>query len=446
MLVSIFMKLNCIAKKTELLVNRPRLIIQQLYFCLMILLTFGVCSAEKIVIKAGFILDVNNGSILTEHNIIIEDGKITDISKVIPNDAQLIDLSESYILPGLIDMHTHLVGVIEKSYFSSLFQSPHRDMIGGVANAKTTLMAGFTSVRNVGAPDFMDVALRNAIDAGEIPGPRMRVSGPSIGITGGHCDNNYLNHSFEQYSDGVADGPWEIRKKVRNNVKYGVDLIKFCATGGVFSHGTKVGLRQYTLEEMKAIINEAHDRDRKVAAHAHGNEGIRYAILAGVDSIEHATFLDKETAILARENNVTLAMDIYNTDYTQEHGRKNGVPEANIIKDRETGDSQRNSFRIAVENNVNLVYATDSGVYPHGDNAKQFPIMVKYGMTPIQAIRSATIVAAELLDSSLKIGQIKPGYLADIIAVNQNPLEDITTFETITFVMKDGKIYKQLNQ
>jgi imidazolonepropionase-like amidohydrolase len=196
---------------------------------------------------------------------------------------------------------------------------------------------------------------------------------------------------------------------------------------------------------MKAIIGEAHDRDRKVAAHAHGTEGIRYAILAGVDSIEHATFLDKETAILARENNVTLAMDIYNTDYTQEHGRKNGVPEANLIKDRETGDSQRNSFKIAVENNVNLVYATDSGVYPHGDNAKQFPIMVEYGMTPIQAIRSATIIAAELLDSSLKIGQIKPGYLADIIAVSKNPLEDITTFETITFVMKDGKIYKQLN-
>ena len=298
--------------------NQGRFIKQKIFIFLGILLTFGVCSAEKIVLKAGFILDVNNGSILTKHNIIIEDGKITDISRIVPNDARLIDLSESYILPGLIDMHTHLVGVLEKSYFSSLFQSPHRAMIGGVANAKTTLMAGFTSVRNVGAPDFMDVALRNAIDAGEIPGPRMRVSGPSIGITGGHCDNNYLNHSFEQYSDGVADGPWEIRKKVRNNVKYGVDLIKFCATGGVFSHGTKVGLRQYTLEEMKAIIGEAHDRDRKVAAHAHGTEGIRYAILAGVDSIEHATFLDKETAILARENNVTLAMDIYNTDYTQE--------------------------------------------------------------------------------------------------------------------------------
>ena len=415
---------------------------KKIFIIFITIIIFSNAHSNQLVIKAGYLLDVSSGEILENQIITIESNRIIRIDSVIPEGVKVIDLSDKYVVPGLIDMHTHLIGVLEKTYFSNLFQSPHRAMIGGVVNAKTTLMAGFTSVRNVGAPDFMDVALKNAIDADEVPGPRMRVSGPSIGITGGHCDSNYLNHSFEQYSDGVADGPWEIRKRVRNNVKYGADLIKFCATGGVFSHGTKVGLRQYTLEEMKALINESHDRDKKVAAHAHGTEGIKYAILAGVDSIEHATFLDKETAILARENNVTLAMDIYNTDYTQEYGRKNGVPEANLIKDRETGESQRNSFRIAVENNVNLVYATDSGVYPHGDNAKQFPLMVKYGMSPIQAIQSATIVAAKLLDSSLKIGQIKEGFLADIIAVDQNPLENIRTFENVVFVMKDGKTYK----
>ncbi len=415
---------------------------KKIFIIFITIFIFSNAHSNQLVIKAGYLLDVSSGEILENQLITVESNRIIRIDSVIPEGVKVIDLSDKYVVPGLIDMHTHLIGVLEKTYFSNLFQSPHRAMIGGVVNAKTTLMAGFTSVRNVGAPDFMDVALKNAIDADEVPGPRMRVSGPSIGITGGHCDSNYLNHSFEQYSDGVADGPWEIRKRVRNNVKYGADLIKFCATGGVFSHGTKVGLRQYTLEEMKALVDESHDRDKKVAAHAHGTEGIKYAILAGVDSIEHATFLDKETAILARENNVTLAMDIYNTDYTQEYGRKNGVPEANLIKDRETGESQRNSFRIAVENNVNLVYATDSGVYPHGDNAKQFPLMVKYGMSPIQAIQSATIVAAELLDSSLKIGQIKEGFLADIIAVDQNPLENIRTFENVVFVMKDGKTYK----
>ena len=415
---------------------------KKIFIIFITIIIFSNAHSNQLAIKAGYLLDVSSGEILENQLITIESNRIIRIDSVIPEGVKVIDLSDKYVVPGLIDMHTHLIGVLEKTYFSNLFQSPHRAMIGGVVNAKTTLMAGFTSVRNVGARDFMDVALKNAIDADEVPGPRMRVSGPSIGITGGHCDSNYLNHSFEQYSDGVADGPWEIRKRVRNNVKYGADLIKFCATGGVFSHGTKVGLRQYTLEEMKALIDEAHDRDKKVAAHAHGTEGIKYAILAGVDSIEHATFLDKETAILARENNVTLAMDIYNTDYTQEYGRKNGVPEANLIKDRETGESQRNSFRIAVENNVNLVYATDSGVYPHGDNAKQFPLMVKYGMSPIQAIQSATIVAADLLESSLKIGQIKEGFLADIIAVDQNPLENIRTFENVVFVMKDGKTYK----
>ena len=304
-------------------------------------------------------------------------------------------------------------------------------------------MAGFTSVRNVGAPDFMDVALRNAIDAGEIPGPRMKVSGPSIGITGGHCDQNELNHSYEQFSDGIADGPWMVRKMVRLNAKYGADLIKFCATGGVFSKGTKVGSRQYSLEEMKAMVDEAHTRGMKIAAHAHGTEGIEYAIKAGVDSVEHASFLDIETAQLAKEYGVVLVMDIYNTEYTSSQGAINGIPEENLRKDLETGEKQRQSFALAAKQGVKLVYGTDSGVYPHGGNAKQFSRMIRYGMTPLQAIQSATINATELLGLQGKVGEISPGFYADIIAVNNNPLNGIETLEEVTFVMKGGQVYKK---
>jgi len=427
--------------------NKKKLVLMNLKLFITILsfLLWSTVQSEQIAIKVGYLIDVTNGEIHTKKNILINGNRIVKITEDLPTNIRIIDLSGYYVMPGLIDMHTHIIGNLDSDYFSNLFQSPHRATIGGVVNAKKTLLAGFTSVRNVGAPDFIDVALRNAINAGEVPGPRMKVSGPSIGMTGGHCDNNTLNHSFKQFSDGVADGPWEVRKKVRHNTKYGVDLIKFCATGGVFSKGTQVGLRQFTLEEMQAMVDEAHTRGIKIAAHAHGTEGIEFAIKAGVDSIEHASFLDLETALLAKQHGVSLAMDIYNTEYTLSEGRKNGIPEENLRKDLETGDRQRQSFNLAVKNGVNLVFATDSGVYPHGDNAKQFTRMVRFGMTPLQAIQSATIHAAKLLDSSMKIGQIKVGYYADIVAVKNNPLEDIRTLEEITFVMKDGLVFKNID-
>jgi len=396
-------------------------------------------------IKAGSLFDSRSGDVTRNAVIIVDGDKIISVggsNTNIPEGAEIIDLSSSFVLPGVMDMHTHVVGNLAKNFFAGYFQSPHRATIGGVVNAEKTLLAGFTTIRNVGAGDYSDVALRNAINAGEIPGPRMAVSGPGLGITGGHCDSNSLNSSFEERSDGVADGPWAVRQQVRKNVKYGVDLTKFCATGGVFSKGTKVGMTQYTLEEMQAIVDESHTHDRKVAAHAHGNEGIKRAILAGVDSIEHASFLDEEAVRMGIERGTYFAMDIYNTEYTLERGAANGVPEENINKEREVGTIQRQSFTMAVRMGARVVFATDSGVYPHGDNGKQFARAVRFGMTPTQAIQSATSLTADLLGWEDRVGEIAPGMYADIIAVHGNPLDDISELEDVDFVMKGGVVYK----
>lgn len=409
------------------------------------LTSMGVLAQDITVIKAGSLFDSRSGDISRDVLIVIEDEMIVavmDGDEDIPNEAEVIDLSDSFVLPGVMDMHTHVVGNLANNFFAGYFQSPHRATIGGVVNAEKTLMAGFTTIRNVGAGDYMDVALRNAINDGEVPGPRMAVSGPSLGITGGHCDRNSLNSSFEERSDGVADGPWAVREKIRTNVKYGVDLTKFCATGGVFSKGTKVGMTQYTLEEMEAIVDESHTHGRKVAAHAHGNEGIKRAIIAGVDSIEHASFLDEEAVRMGMERGTFFAMDIYNTEYTLERGAENGVPEENINKEREVGTRQRQSFTLAVEMGAKVVFATDSGVYPHGDNGKQFARAVRFGMTPVQAIQSATSLTAELLGWEDQVGAIEEGLYADIIAVHGDPLDDISELEDVDFVMKGGVVYK----
>ena len=401
--------------------------------------------AETTYIRAGSLFDSQTGRVSRDRIIVVEDDRIRSIGGAevaIPDGANVIDLSNSFVLPGVMDMHTHIVGNLDNYFFAGYFQSPHRATIGGVVNAEKTLMAGFTTIRNVGASDYADVAIRNAIDAGEIPGPRMAVSGPGLGITGGHCDRNSLNSSFEERSDGVADGPWAVREQVRKNVKYGADLTKFCATGGVFSKGTKVGMTQYTLEEMQAIVDESHTHDRRVAAHAHGTEGIKRAIVAGVDSIEHASFLDEEAIRMGIERGTFFALDIYNTEYTLERGAENGVPEENINKEREVGTRQRESFTMAVRMGAKVVFATDSGVYPHGDNAKQFSRAVRFGMTPAQAIQSATIVSAELLGWEDRVGRIAPGYYADIIAVHGNALDDIEELEDVDFVMKGGVVYK----
>ena len=402
-------------------------------------------AADVTYIKAGSLFDSRSGKVLANRIITIEGERIKAVGgpdTAIPEGATVIDLSSSFVMPGFMDMHTHVVGHLDNYFFAGYFQSPHRATIGGVVNAEKTLLAGFTTIRNVGAADYADVALRDAINAGEIPGPRMAVSGPGLGITGGHCDNNSLNPSFEERSDGVADGPWAVREQVRKNVKYGVDLTKFCATGGVFSKGTKVGMTQYTLEEMQAIVDESHMHERKVAAHAHGTDGIKRAILAGVDSIEHASFLDEEAVRMGIERGTVFVLDIYNTEYTLERGAANGVPEENINKEREVGTRQRESFSLAVRMGARVAYGTDSGVYPHGDNGKQFARAVRFGMTPVQAIQSATAVTADLLGWEDRVGAIQPGLYADIVAVKGNPLADISELEDVDFVMKGGTVYK----
>jgi imidazolonepropionase-like amidohydrolase len=412
-------------------------------------LTLLLCidlQAATTIIKAGHLLDVQSGKWQKNQLIFIEDERITSIQSVssaIPDDATVIDLSKQYILPGFMDMHTHLMGYLDKNFYAGLFQSPHRAVIGGVVNAEKTLMAGFTVVRDVGSSDYMDVALRNSINAGEVPGPRIAASGPALGITGGHCDDNALNHSFKSKADGVADGPWAVRQMVRKNVKYGVDLIKFCATGGVFSKGTKVGMRQYTLEEMQAIVDEAHTHGKIVAAHAHGTEGIKFAIQAGVDSIEHASFLDKDTIELAKKMGTSFSMDIYNTEYTLSKGAENGVPEENLNKERQVGTRQRESFAMAVKAGAKMVFGSDAAVYPHGDNGKQFSRMVKFGMTPLQAIQAATINSANLLNWQNDVGSLSKGKFADIVAVSSDPLKNIAVLESVDFVMKGGVVYKQ---
>ena len=402
-------------------------------------------AADVTYIKAGSLFDSRSGKVLANRIITIEGERIKAVGgpdTAIPEGAAVIDLSSSFVMPGFMDMHTHVVGHLDNYFFAGYFQSPHRATIGGVVNAEKTLLAGFSTIRNVGAADYADVALRDAINAGEIPGPRMAVSGPGLGITGGHCDNNSLNPSFEERSDGVADGPWAVREQVRKNVKYGADLTKFCATGGVFSKGTKVGMTQYTLEEMQAIVDESHMHERKVAAHAHGTDGIKRAILAGVDSIEHASFLDEEAVRLGIERGTVFVLDIYNTEYTLERGAANGVPEENINKEREVGTRQRESFSLAVRMGARVAYGTDSGVYPHGDNGKQFARAVRFGMTPVQAIQSATAVTADLLGWEDRVGAIQPGLYADIVAVKGNPLADISELEDVDFVMKGGTVYK----
>jgi len=284
--------------------------------------------------------------------------------------------------------------------------------------------------------------LRDAINDGEMDGPRMRVSGPSIGITGGHCDNNLLPPEYADRSTGVADGPWAVRAKVREVIKYGADVIKFCATGGVLSKGDSVGGQQYTLEEMSALVDEAHQHDRKVAAHAHGADGIRAAIIAGVDSIEHASLIDDEGIRLAKQHGTFLVMDIYNDTFILEHGASVGMLPESLEKERSIGQLQRDNFRKAFEAGVRMAFGSDGGVYPHGDNGKQFHYMVEYGMTPMQAIQAATIHAAQLIGWSGKVGAIAPGHYADIIAVDGDPLKTVEVLENVSFVMKGGKTYK----
>jgi len=412
--------------------------------CLASSLTFAATPDNPTVLRCGHLLDIQSGKLIDGAVILTAGGKIQDVGTglAIPSGAQVINLPEATCLPGLIDAHVHLTGDPTASGYKSLGISVPRSTVTGVKNARLTLLAGFTSVRNVGAEGYSDVALRDGIEAGDIDGPRMLVSGPALGITGGHCDENLLAPEFHYTAPNVADGPWAARAKVREVVKYGADLIKICASGGVLSKGDQPGTPQYTLEEMQAIAEEAHKLGRKVAAHAHGTQSIKDAIRAGIDSIEHASLIDDEGIALAKQHGTFLVFDVYNDDFILQEGAKYGMLPESIEKERKIGKLQRENFRHALLGGARMAFGTDAGVYPHGDNAKQFAIMTEYGMQPIDAIRAATGNAAELLGRSKEIGIVAKDAFADIIAVQGDPRDNVKLLENVKFVMKGGRVYK----
>lgn len=402
--------------------------------------------APVTAVRAGRLVDVVAGRVLDDQLILIEADRISAVGPAgtlaIPQGARVIDLSSHTVVPGLIDTHTHITSDPGLPPYYEYGISTPRAALKGARFARETLLSGVTTVRDVGAAGYADIALRDAVNAGDVIGPRILASGPPLGITGGHCDENMLAPEFDERAEGVADGPVAVRAMVRRNIKYGADLIKYCGTGGVFSKGTRVGAQQYTAEEVAALVDEAHMHGRKVAVHAHGANGIKVALRAGVDTIEHASLIDDEGLQLAREKGAYLSMDIYNTEYTQSEGPKRGELEEFLRKDREVADIQRENFRKAVRMGIKLTMGTDTGVHPHADAPKQLEVMVRYGMSPMQALQAATWVGAEALGISGEVGRIAPGYSADLIAVEGDPLADIRLLESVRFVMKQGVVYR----
>lgn len=406
-----------------------------------------------VVIKAAQIIDGRGGEPIKNGVVVVSDDKIMAVGSLasitIPTGAKIIDLGDATLMPGFIDSHTHIIGRV--------LGDPGRDdadvrdyqsfgAILGVENAKRTLMAGFTTIRNVGAPNFDDIALRKAINEGWIVGPRMITAGHSFGITGGHCDENGFKPGLadNDYRTGVADGVDEVRKAVRYQVKYGADVIKICATGGVLSEGDAVGATQYTYEEMKAIVDEAAKLERKVAAHAHGTEGIKLAVRAGVASIEHGSFLDEEGAKLMAQKGTYLVPTLMAGEGVERLAKSGVLKGYRGQKALAAAAAMRNGIRIAVANGVRVALGTDAGVIPHGTNGHEFTLMVEWGgMRPMDAIIAGTLNAAKLLGLDATLGSLEAGKSADIVAVAGDSLKDIKRMESVVFVMKNGAVYRQ---
>ena len=410
-------------------------------------LPFGTAQAQPapvVAIKAARLLDVAQGRWLAPAVVLVQGERITAVgsSLAIPAGAQVIDLGNRSLLPGLIDAHTHLTGAPEGNGFSFIALSGPRLALKGARNAKVTLEAGFTTVRDVGAEFYADIALRDAIDAGDVPGPRMRVSGPALGITGGHCDSTGPAPEYHVTGSGVADGVSEVMKKTREVIRYGADVIKFCATGGVLSFGDDPKASQYSPEEMKALVTEAHRLGRKVAAHAHGGDGIKLAVLAGVDSIEHGSYIDDEAMQLMKQHRTVLVPTQYLHGWLVDNAEAIKLPAAMLEKAKTTGAEARRNFSKAVAAGVPIVFGTDAAVYPHGLNAREFAVYVAAGMSPAAAIRSATLDAARLLAWDDRLGSAEAGKFADLIAVEGDPLQNVKLLETVSWVMKGGRVVK----
>src|SRR5882757_7864968 len=402
--------------------------------------------ADTVVVTADRMVDVLAGRIVVRPQITITDGRITAVSSqdapATPG-ARHIDLPGKTLLPGLIDMHVHLTSDPRFSGYKGLEFTDNFWTVVGVANAKRTLEAGFTTVRNVGSDRFDDVALKQGIEQGYVPGPRIVPATYAIGATGGHCDHTELPPSIKTPTTAIADGPEALRAMVRKLRKYGAEVIKFCGTGGVLSKTDTVGAQQYDLTEMKALVNEAHMLGLRVAVHAHGTSGIKDAIRAGVDTIEHASLADDEAFALAKQHGTYFSMDVYNDDYILAEGEKNGLFKESLEKERMIGRKQRESFRGATKAGVKMLFGTDAGVYPHGTNAKQFVTMVTWGMTPLQSIQAATVTAAEALNRSNDVGTIAVGHYGDLIGVTGDPLKDVAVLQQVAVVIKGGEVVKQ---
>lgn len=404
------------------------------------------------VLKAGRLLDVKTGQVVENATVVVRGERIEAVGHdlAIPPGATVVDLLQHTVMPGLIDMHTHLTGDPNYGYSDHrLHQWPGYAAIVGVKNARKTLLAGFTTVRNVGAGEWADVALRDAIRNGVVPGPRLFVSAHAIGSTGGHCDTNgYRPDALTEPGPerGIANGVDEVIKAVRYQIKYGADVIKICATGGVLSAGDTVGAPQYSFEEIRAIVQTAAMADRKVAAHAHGKDGIKTAIRAGVASIEHGSMLDEEAIRLMKEHGTYLVPTLMAVNTVAKGVEAGKLAPWSAKKALEIAPLARQSIQLAIRSGVNIAFGTDAGVFPHGENADEFRLLVEAGMTPLQAIQTATLQAARLLGKDSDLGALEPGMLADVVAVRGDPLKDINLLKQVDFVMKGGIVYKRDGQ
>jgi imidazolonepropionase-like amidohydrolase len=401
--------------------------------------------ADTVVVTADRMIDVLAGRVVDHPQITIVDGRIAAVGAAgaaVPANARRIDLAGVTLLPGLIDMHTHLTSDPRWSGYRPLEFTDNFWTVVGVANARKTLQAGFTTVRNVGSANYDDVAIKQAIEQGIVEGPRIVPATYAIGATGGHCDSTEFPPSITTPATNIANGPEEMRAMVRKLRKYGAEVIKFCGTGGVLSKTDNAGAQQYDLAEMKALVDEAHMLGLRVAVHAHGTSGIKDALRAGVDTIEHASLADEEAFALAKQHGAYFDMDIYDDDYILAEGEKNGLFAESLEKERALGLKQRQTFQAAVKAGVKMLFGTDAGVYPNGLNARQFATMVKWGMTPMQAIQAATATAAEALGRTKDVGAIAVGRYGDVIGVAGDPLADVTLLQSVAFVMKGGEVVK----
>jgi imidazolonepropionase-like amidohydrolase len=396
--------------------------------------------AEPVILNAKAYLDVESGQLVEPATIVVDNGLIAAVNPSVTPHGNEIDLGGLTLLPGLIDMHTHLTYELAPGWEVEPVRWTQADFaLRGVVNARKTLLAGFTSVRDLFAYELSDVALMRAIDRGWVAGPRMLVSGHALSITGGHCDVTGLAPGVKEldYRSGIADGTDDVVRAVRYQIKHGATVIKICATAGVLSFEGSVGAQQYTFEELKAAADEAHRHGLKIAAHAHGTEGIIASSEAGIDTIEHASIITKEAARVLKKNGTAIVPNLYLTQSMN----IDRLPPPVLEKWESISPMLVESFRMALKYDLRIVFGTDAGVFPHGENARQFALNVKAGQSPIEAIRSATSDAADVLGTPDR-GRIAVGLLADLIAVSGNPLEDVSKLEQVSFVMKGGVVYK----